>query len=320
MLAGENVNRVSSVVQALQHFSNFFVNVGETVILEDFVAQKIKPDVQNPGTWILSVSAGAQSGASDRSSRVDVRGIDPTMTPFFRGQKIHQIVGRVIRTRNDLLQEQLQRLEPKFDIFGEQLLDPNGTLSLRNPLLIYPAVLEMRINGRLSPIHGDLHTGNILMGPAGDAWLIDFEWTRQGHTLFDWAVLETSLISELLVPRIGDSWDECWSLVRLLDVYNQTGKLPDGLDPMMVEAFEPIHQVRQIAAQLLGPNGLWSEYYIALGMCAIRVPSWKNRTVVTRRLMFLLSALCLSLAQVTGTTADSETLKTATDLHRTRGH
>ena len=44
----------------------------------------------------------------------------------------------------------------------------------------------------MSKIHGDLHLGNILIGPAGDAWLIDFEWTRLGHTLLDWAGLEAA--------------------------------------------------------------------------------------------------------------------------------
>jgi len=289
------------------------VPVGEIVILEGFVAQKVKIEQRS-----LQVSAGAQAGAADRASRIEVRGIDTAHTSYFRGQTIKRLVGRVLRTRDDTLQEQVQALEPNFDILAQALSDPTGKLSLPNPLLHYARLLERWIDGTLSPIHGDLHTGNILIGPAGDAWLIDFEWTRQGHTLFDWAVLEISLLAELLVPLLEDNWDSCWGAIYFLHTLSHHGSIPEDTPSAVLDALRAIRAVRAVAEELLAPNALWSEYYIALAMCAIRVPSWKNRSLTTRRFMFLVSALSMDLARTNNPLdIDIDTIKTATDLRHT---
>src|SRR5204863_8106452 len=132
---------------------------------------------------------------------------------------------------------------------------------LPNPLRRYTRLLEQRVSGTLSTIHGDLHTGNILIGPGGDAWLIDFEWTRDGHTLFDWAVLETSLLIDHIVPSVGPTWDDAWTAVRILDTLNRKGTPSQSpLD----EAFLPIIEIRRIVSGLLAVPDRWAEYQIAL--------------------------------------------------------
>ncbi len=287
------------------------VQVGEIVILENFVTQKMKP-----ARHVLQVSAGAQSGAADRASRVELHNVPLDSSDYLRGETLRRIVGKVIRTRDDLLLEQVQLLEPDFDIFAETLPEVIRGVRLLNPLLHYARLLERWVDGRLSPIYGDLHTGNILMGPAGDAWLIDFEWTRQGHTLFDWAVLEISLIADLLMPHVTEDWAACWQMIRVFDTFNKQGVVLSGVAPEIAEVLQPIRAVRRVAEQLLAPGALWSEYYVALAMCAIRVPSWKNRPLGTRRLMFLLSGLCMEASRTHDPLKrDTDTLKTEIDLH-----
>ncbi len=287
------------------------VPVGEVVILEKFVTQKVRPG-------ILQVSAGAESEASSRASRVEIRGIDFDQTPYLRGQKVTRLVGRVLRTRDDILQQQVQTLEPDFDILADNIPHAVDGRSLPNPLRYYARLLERWVDGRLTPIHGDLHTGNILMGPAGDAWLIDFEWTRQGHTLFDWAVLEINLITDLVVPLLEESWESCWQVINVLDHLNRYTEVPAYVGRALADAIEPAREVRRIARELLAPGALWSEYFVALSLCAIRVPSWSNRPLAARRLTFLMSALYMDAARTQdhGQLGTDTINKTATDLRQ----
>jgi hypothetical protein len=268
------------------------------------------------------LSAGTRDDADTRASRIEVRGMvnaDGDVT-FHRGQAIPLLVGRVIRTRADILQAQVQALEPDFDLLSPELpfsAPDTPAATLPNPLQSYARLLERWVDGRLSPIHGDLHTGNILIGPAGDAWLIDFEWTRQGHTLFDWATLEISLLIDLLVPQLevhGETWDICREAIRYLYELNTTGKVPDEAPLDLAAPLGLILGVRAIAAELLAVENRWSEYHLALALCAIRVPSWPNRPLTARRLMFLASALYIAtLSSYEAISSDTDTLKTTSD-------
>ena len=296
---------------------NETIGAGEIVNLEKFVVQKVRAERK-----AVYLSAGTRDDADSRASRIEVRGIANSIgeLPYLRGQVIPFLIGRVIRTRADLLQAQVQALEPDFDLLAPELpfnppYMPDATLP--NPLHSYPRLLERWIDGRLSPIHGDLHTGNILIGPAGDAWLIDFEWTRQGHTLFDWATLEISLLIDLLVPELeihGETWDTCREAIGYLFALNTTGEIPDDTPPDWAGTLQLIRGVRAIAAELLAADGRWSEYFVALAVCAIRVPSWPNRPLTARRLMFLASALYIAtLSTYETTSSDNDTLKTTSD-------
>jgi hypothetical protein len=269
---------------------------GELVELENFTAQKVKR-----AEGVVQLTAGAAPEAINRASRIDVQGLDLSVKTYFRGELVRKITGRVVQTRNDILQQQVQALEPNFNILDEYIPFGGGTPGtsewLPNPLRRYNAILELRITGRLSTIHGDLHTGNVLIGSGGDAWLIDFEWTRDGHTLFDWAVLEVSLLLDHVSSAVGSEWDNIWPAVRLLDTINRKGDLSSVEPSPLASAFRPITEVRRIAAELLAEPGRWLEYHVALSLCALRVTGWTNRSLAARRLGFLASALAMGAAR-----------------------
>jgi hypothetical protein len=179
-------------------------------------------------------------------------------------------------------------------------------------------LLDRKISGTLSTIHGDLHSGNILIGSSNDAWLIDFEWTRDGHTLFDWAVLEISLLIEYVAARIGVSWDEVRHAITLLDGLNREGVVREQ-SPLAL-AMLPLVELRKIVRELLyvdpvvgTPN--WAEYHVALALCALRVIGWSNRPLAARRVAFMVSALSMSYTP----NADNSRSHTVSDLTTDQG-
>jgi Ternary complex associated domain 9 len=72
---------------------------------------------------------------------------------------------------------------------------------LPDPLECLAGVLAEPIQGTRSVIHGDLNLENVLVGPGGLVWLIDFAETRNGHPLFDFARLGAEVIAHILAVR-----------------------------------------------------------------------------------------------------------------------
>ncbi len=95
--------------------------------------------------------------------------------------------GRVAATRLSILQE----MAAGYDRCG-----------LADPLERLPDLLNEMVAGSQSIIHGDLNLENILIGPGGFVWLIDFAQTREGHPLYDFAHLEAELVAHIISPRL----------------------------------------------------------------------------------------------------------------------
>jgi hypothetical protein len=100
--------------------------------------------------------------------------------------------GRVLATRSSLLHE--------FSLDMERF-------GLPDPIPHLPELLKETVRGSQSTIHGDLNLENILIGPGGFVWLIDFAQTRDGHTLFDFAHLGAELIAHILASQVADPND-----------------------------------------------------------------------------------------------------------------
>jgi hypothetical protein len=152
-----------------------------------------------------------------------------------------------------------------------------------------------------------LHLGNILVGPNGSAFLIDFAQTRDGHTLFDWASLELGLLSEIVMPVAGDDWKAARTAAHLIADMNVGAGL--GVSPLS-EALRPVSAVREIVRECLSAPDYWQEYYVALAMASLRAYTWETMAVPGRRLMFLIAALMmdeLKGQRLPGSSADTLT-------------
>lgn len=288
---------------------------GELVVLNGFAVQKI--DLEKD---VLHLAAGAQPEAINRASKVEVRGLHVGEKTFYRGEVVERIVGRVVRTREDLLLRSMQNLEPNFDLRLGRIPSEVASLDdLPNPLLEVTGLLDRQVSGYLSTIHGDLHLGNILVGPRGDAWLIDFAWAREGHTLFDWALLEASILFEVVSKLVPPGWAGVWSTVELLHSINQGEDRVQREGSQMARALTAVTAIRDVVRECLGVRDRWDEYYIALALLSLRLMDWKSEGIDARRLVFLVAALSISEAQKPSHIGSGETPWTdvTTDMDQT---
>jgi len=258
---------------------------GNLVVLENFTVQRV--DRENN---ILKLALGYGSEADKRAYKVEITGLNLAKSSFYRGEVVERLVGSVWKTRHEMLEDAVRALDPDFDLRSWWI--PIGQDRLPNPLMTYGDVLDRHVNGSLSKIHGDLHLGNILVGPNNSTWLIDFAHTRDGHTLFDWASLEVSLLGDAVMTVADHDWTTIRRVISYLTALNsnaQTRPSGDNLSP----ALASIVAVRNIVRECLANPNNWHEYYAALALCSLRAIAWPLMSLGARRLMFLLSALSI---------------------------
>ncbi len=258
---------------------------GDDVVLENFTVQKV--DRENN---ILKLAVGFGSEADKRAYKVEMRGVNNTSKAFYRGEVIERLAGTVWKTRYDMMLDAVRDLEPDFE--PEDRWISLEEIQLPNPLLAYENLLDRHINGSMSKIHGDLHLGNILVGPNNSIWLIDFGHTRDGHTLFDWATLEISLLGDGLMNAFESDWNTVRSIIKTL-VTMENGYEVTSEDPHVLIMLDSITALRNIVRECLSVEGNWYEYYIALALCALRAINWKTMSLGGRRLLYLVSAMAI---------------------------
>jgi hypothetical protein len=165
------------------------------------------------------------------------------------------IVARVSATRMSLLNE----WTAPFDRFG--LPDPTGCLM---------DLLDDTLTGTRSVIHGDLNLENVLVGPGSLVWLIDFALTREGHPLFDFAHLESELISHILAERAA-------SPRAYLDLWRS------GQEPLL-------NALHAIAGRCLFDPAHPREYSLALFMACMGALKYQNLSSLARHCLYLTAA------------------------------
>lgn len=282
---------------------------GDLVTIENFVVLRVDREKRS-----LQLGIGKNADALP-ACRIELRGIDLEQETYYRGEVIEQVTGRIWKTRQEQLNHAVRALQPDFDIQAETISFDEKKLP--NPLMAYHELLDdYHVNGSLCTIHGDLHPGNILVGPGEGPSLIDFAHTRDGHTLFDWATLEVGLLSDLVMPAAGGTWDDARQVLKMLYGINHD-TAPDAEAGPAGEALAALVALRGIVAELLAAPGIWSEYYVALAMCALRAVMWDTMSQEARRLMLLVSALAfyeLKTSVQQATAASDTTSPDATDF------
>jgi hypothetical protein len=288
---------------------------GAIVAVEEFAVQRVFR-----GRHMIQLAIGGGGEAARRAYKIEVVGINFERSDFYRGEKIERLVGRVWKNRAEILMHALTALAPDFDPRKETIPGIDGIERLPNPLFAYAELLDRYINGTISTIHGDLHLGNILVGVNGSPFLIDFAQTRAGHTLFDWACFELSLLNNCALPLVddADTWAGARRVAGWLVMLYQTGRIDATLRGAGVQSvLKLLGNVREIVAECLAAPGQWGEYYVALSLCALRAVTWETLSPPARRLMLLVAALALHELKRVGYIIGS--LDTVPDSNRSDG-
>jgi len=197
---------------------------------------------------------------------LSLRGEPPPGQPalrvrWMRGEYTDGAVGRITATRKTLL----NGLAAGLDRCG-----------LPDPLAALDARLAERIQGTQSILHGDLNLENILAGPGGTVWLIDFAQTREGHALADFAHLQVEIVAHVIAPTLG-------SLRDFIDI--RQGKKPASPTLNLLDT------LAGIAGRCLFNPSHPREYQLALYLSAIGALKYSNLDTLQRNFLFLYAAM-----------------------------
>ncbi len=277
------------------------IEYGDVVAVNNFTVYKVYPE---RGAIQLAVGSGSDAA---HAYKIEVRNLNFEQDTYYRGEVIDQIIGTVWQTRNQQLMHAVRALEPDFNHEADKIPFSTrvGIEKLPNPLKVYEELLDSYVNGSLSTIHGDLHLGNIMIGPNNSAFLIDFAHSRDGHTIFDWCSLEISLLRDVIMPVAGSTWDDAREVLEHIVPLNR-GEIPDNEEASIAFALSSVAQVRKIVEECLYREGQWSEYYVALALCCLRAMTWENMPIGARRLMFMVASLIIYELQTSYTLTDDD--------------
>lgn len=279
---------------------------GSAVSVEDFTLEQVRSD-----TKTLRLVGGKGQEAARKAFRIEVRKAEFEGSAWFRGEIVERVTGRVWRSRDESLMHHVLALDPDFDPRADTIPGSTRDHRLPNPLICYDELLNRKVDGTISMLHGDLHLGNILVGHKQAPFLIDFEQSRTGHTLFDWASLEISLITALVAPDAGENWDYARRALGLLT------NLRPPLSGEAAAGVYPILAIREIVAQNLAVPGQWSEYAIARAFVALRGVGFSDLPTQARRLLLLVSAQAMDEAGAGATAPEPAPDATQVDMSRT---
>jgi hypothetical protein len=222
--------------------SNAAASLGEIVTLRGF-----RPIERSPDGLSQSLSAPPAPGLPALRVRWLSRAtpVNPT--------------GKIVATRQTLLRGFVQGLD---------------LLGLPDPLERLPLLLTETVRGTQSTIHGDLNLENILVGPGGFVWLIDFAQTREGHPLLDFAHLEAEIIAHVIAPQLAEAH-------RYLDMLNGSQDLPHRA------LLDALHQIAERC--LFNPTHP-REYHLSLTLACMGALKFTNLDAHARHLLYLTAA------------------------------
>jgi len=184
-------------------------------------------------------------------------------------------VGRLVATRQDLL----QAYTANFDLLG-----------LPNPLEKLPARLNETITGTRSIIHGDLNLENVLIGPGGMIWLIDFATTREGHPLMDFAHLEAEIIAHVIAPQVTEGSEFLEVLGATAASLKPQAVQPSAGKGSVTKPNTLLSTLHEIAFNCLANPSQPREYWLALYLSCLGALKYRNLDDHQKYLLYLTAA------------------------------
>jgi len=219
---------------------------GEVIMVQGLTVAEKRPDGRS-----LSLVGPARAGQP------------PLRVRWLSLEAPNHTPARVVATRETLLRDFVSG----FDRYG-----------LPDPLTCLSRLLAENVAGTQSTIHGDLNLENVLVGPGGFVWLIDFAQTRDGHPLFDFAHLEGQIIAHIIAPQVD----------RPADYVDSLRSAPGPAATPAVLRLRPA--LGAIAARCLFNSGQPREYDLALYMACLGALKYTNLNAHQKHLLYLTAA------------------------------
>ncbi len=235
-----------------------------------------------------------QSPQTREPMRLQLIGLSPEQLRYRPGELAPDFLGAVIETRHLRLLQIIQAAFPTTDLhqavidFGEIQFPGRTNIYLLNPLNEYERLLEQKISGMKSIIHGNLTLENILVEPSSRmSWLFDFSNTRQGHNLYDFLHLETQIVTQMLPPLVVESETsldgEIIAMVQLLHRFTPPSNAPH---PLLQKPYDLLRAIRQQAGQCMSDVHNWNEYYLGLIIMLLGSLPAASKNLIAIRLAF----------------------------------
>ena len=151
--------------------------------------------------------------------------------------------------------------------YNRELVSLYG-VEVYNPLIMLDMLLKLETKMMIGPIHGDMHTSNVVFDADYRPWLIDFAWgSNKGHILKDFVLMENS-IRFMNFPKniIHDSeieidrhlvYEDGYISAKCVKAYN------DWVQNHTFQMLTLIGTVREYAKISMGTNWCFKEYLIA---------------------------------------------------------
>lgn len=228
------------------------LKIGDLVLLRHFSQVELRPD-----------------GASLSLQGLLSAGRPPLRVRWLSRKRPENAAGRVVATRQTLLRG---------------FVEGRSLYGLPDPLLQVDSILAQTVTGSQSILHGDLNLENILVGPGGMLWLIDFAQTREGHTLFDFSHLGAEIIAHVAAEQIDDPGE-----------YLQVLRDPTHSNHQYL--CELLQTLFQIANQLSFNPSKPAEFQISFALACLGALKYLNLTPHAKHLLLLTAAELLQRRQ-----------------------
>ena len=272
---------------------NVHASTGDAVECQDFTVKQVLPHRKR-----IILQAGAGTEAVYQSSVIWVENLsNDHMERIALGKAVRSITGRVIQTRDDILNSYAKALDLPFDVSQLELDTPLGTIP--NPLQSVSSLLWYEVEGHMGDIHGGFSPDNIIVTRSPQ--LIDYSASRFGHILFDWVLMERWVWLHGFASSIPDDWDSLWEIGERLQPfitdYQQTVSLDDSI-------LDTVTAIREIVSELLGKENDWREYFAPLALMSIAEMGNSALPLPARRWSFILACIVAKAFQTISQTTD----------------
>ncbi|PKO13183.1 MAG: hypothetical protein CVU39_20615 [Chloroflexi bacterium HGW-Chloroflexi-10] len=219
------------------------IKVGETIYLGKFSALEKRAD-----------------GINYSLRGVDLPDLPPLRIRWLSEERPRSGPVRVVATRQSNYADWIKEINVDLT-----------ALSLPDPFHVLARNWYETVDGSKSIIHGDLNLENVLVGPGGFIWLIDFSETREGPPVQDIAHLTVEIIAHIL--STGNLND-----IQVADV------IRNNADPLLL-------CLSMIAERCTKPGTQLREYHLGLLAASLGALKYSNLSKNARRALYITAAV-----------------------------